>query len=59
MEKRHGITTSAFLDRSRLSDLPTIPDFKEWLENIEALRRWKETRAEYERLLGIMKISAF
>ena len=52
------MTTPAFQDRSRRGELSAIPDFKEWHESIEALRRWKEKRVEYERLLGIMKISA-
>ena len=58
IEARHNMTTTAFLDRSRRGELSAIPDFKEWHESIEALRRWKEKQVEYERLLGIMKISA-
>jgi hypothetical protein len=58
MEVRHGLTTTVFLDRERLNELPTTPDFKEWREGIEALRRWTETQDEYERLLSIMKLSA-
>jgi two-component SAPR family response regulator len=58
MEERHGMTTAVFLERKRLNELTENPDFKEWHEGIEALRRWSETRDEYERLLGIMKISA-
>jgi hypothetical protein len=52
------MTTAAFLDQAHRGELPAIPDFKEWQEGIEALRRWKEKGVEYERLLGIMKISA-
>jgi len=58
MEKRHNMTTAAFLDRARQEELPATPDFKEWHESVEALQRWKDKRIEYERLLGIMKISA-
>jgi hypothetical protein len=58
MEARHGMTTTAFLDRARQGGLSATPDFKEWHEGSEALQRWKAARAEYERLLGIMKISA-
>jgi len=58
MEARHGMTTTAFLARACLNELPATADFNEWHEGIEALRRWKEKRVEYERLLGIMKISA-
>ncbi len=58
MEARHGMTTTAFLDRARRGELLATPDFKEWHEGIEALRNWKEKRVEYERLLEVMKISA-
>ena len=58
MEARYHMTTAAFQDRARLHQLPAISEFREWHEHIEALRRWKETREEYERLLGIMKISS-
>jgi hypothetical protein len=58
MEERHGMTTAAFLDRARRGELPENPDLKDWHEGIEALQRWSEKKVEYERLLGVMKISA-
>ncbi len=58
MEALHGMTTEAFLDRARRDKLPAADNFKDWHEGIEALGRWKEKLAEYERLLGLMKISA-
>ena len=58
MEARHGMTTTAFLDRTRQGGLPASPDLKGWHEGIEALQRWSEKRVEYERLLDVMKISA-
>jgi hypothetical protein len=58
MEQRHNMTTAVFLDRARLGDLPAALDFKEWQGHADALQRWQETRDEYERLLGVMKISA-
>jgi len=57
-EARHGMTTTAFLDRARRGELPANLDLKGWQEGIEALRRWSEKQVEYERLLNVMKISA-
>jgi hypothetical protein len=58
LEARHTMTTEVFLERARQDELPAAANFKDWHEGIEALGRWKEKLVEYERLLGVMKISA-
>jgi len=58
LEELHGLTSAAFQDRMRQGDLPPSFAAQEWHDTIEALRRWKETQVEYERLLNTMKISA-
>jgi len=58
MEARHGMTTTVFKDRDRQGDIPATRDFTVWRDGVEALQRWNARRDEYERLLGIMKISA-
>ena len=58
LEARHGMTTAAFLGRMHQGEVPANLDHKDWHDSIEALRRWSEKRVEYERLLGVMKISA-
>ena len=58
MEARHGMTTAVFLDPARLGELPATHDVRAWQEGVEGLRRWKQRQVEYERLLGVMKISA-
>jgi len=57
MEKRHNMTTEAFLERFRRKEITPMRDFTEWLKASEELQRWTATRAEYERLLNLMKIS--
>ena len=57
MEARHNMTTAVFIDRNSRGDLPTPRDFTGWMDGVEALRNWSARRDEYERLLGIMKIS--
>jgi hypothetical protein len=58
MEARHSMTTVMFMDRNHRGDLPTTRDFTAWREGVDGLRHWSATKDEYERLLGIMKISA-
>lgn len=57
MEARHRMTSAVFLERAHRNGFPAAPEFREWQESLDALTRWKEKQAEYERLLGIMKIS--
>lgn len=57
MEKRHGMTTEVFLDRCRQNEIPESHDFSQWLQASEELQCWLATRAEYEQLLTLMKIS--
>ena len=58
METRHGMTTAVFMDLSSIGRLPPSLDFSDWRKSVEALQHWSATRDEYERLLGVMKISA-
>jgi len=57
MERRHSMTTEVFLERCRQNEIPASGGCMEWLEANEELQRWTATRAEYEQLLNLMKVS--
>jgi hypothetical protein len=58
MERRHGMTTAAFLARSGSGAIAPRDDLLEWLQASESLARWSASRDEYARLLGAMKQSS-
>lgn len=56
MKRKYDIDTELFVEKFKNGEMTNSRDFNAWVENNEALKKWKNREKQYEELLQMMKI---